>query len=101
MPALNLSTLIPLAVVALVVYLLQRSGMQLWHAFVCLVLGVVLAGSVFGPRHLQRPVAAQRRPSPLKGTELMITQPRRRALTAPAHGSSDGTAAGNSPSRPR
>lgn len=46
---LNLPTLLPLAVVALVVYLLQRNGMQLWHAFVCLVLGVILAGSVLGP----------------------------------------------------
>ena len=49
MPALNLPNLIPLAVVALGVYLLQRNGMQLWHAFVCLLLGVVLAGSVLGP----------------------------------------------------
>ena len=39
MPALNLSSLIPLAVVALVVYLLHRSGMQLWHAIVCLSWG--------------------------------------------------------------
>ena len=45
MPALNLSTLIPLAVIALVVYLLHRSGMQLWHALVCLLPGVVLAGT--------------------------------------------------------
>ena len=50
MPALNLSSLIPLAVVALVVYLLQRNGMQLWHAFVCLLPGVILAGSVLGPQ---------------------------------------------------
>ena len=50
MPALNVSTLTPLAVVVLGVYLLQRSGMQLWHAFACLVLGVILAGSVFGPQ---------------------------------------------------
>ncbi len=50
MPALNLSSLIPLAVIALVVYLLHRhQGMQLWHAIVCLLAGVVLAGSVFGP----------------------------------------------------
>ena len=49
MPALNLSTLLPLAVIALGVYLLQRSGMQLWHAIVCLILGVVLAGTVLGP----------------------------------------------------
>jgi hypothetical protein len=47
--ALNLSTLIPLAVIALVVWLLQRNGMQLWHAIVCLILGVVLAGTVLGP----------------------------------------------------
>ena len=49
MPALNLSTLIPLAVIALVIYLLQRSGMQLWHALVCLVLGVILSGTILGP----------------------------------------------------
>ena len=50
MPALNLSSLIPLAVIGLVVYLLHRhQGMQLWHAIVCLLAGVVLAGSVFGP----------------------------------------------------
>lgn len=49
LPALNLPTLLPLAVVALVVWLLQRNGMQLWHAIVCLVLGVILAGTVFGP----------------------------------------------------
>ncbi len=49
MTALNLPNLIPLAVVAIGVYLLQRNGMQLWHAFVCLLLGVVLAGSVLGP----------------------------------------------------
>lgn len=47
---MNLSSLIPLAVIALGVYLLHRhSGMRLWHALVCLVLGVVLAGSVVGP----------------------------------------------------
>jgi uncharacterized membrane protein YfcA len=50
MPALSLSSLIPLAVVALVVYLLHRhQGMQLWHAIVCLIAGAVLAGSVIGP----------------------------------------------------
>ena len=50
MPALTLSSLIPLAVVAIVVYLLHRyQGMQLWHAIVCLLAGVVLASSVFGP----------------------------------------------------
>jgi hypothetical protein len=49
-PGLNLSSLIPVAVVALVVYLLHRhQGIQLWHASVCLLAGVVLAGSVFGP----------------------------------------------------
>ena len=50
MPALTFSSLIPIGVIALVVYLLHRhSGMQLWHAIVCLLAGVVLAGSVFGP----------------------------------------------------
>ena len=50
MSTLNLSTLLPLAVVALVVYLLHRhQGMRLWHAIVCLLAGVILAGSVVGP----------------------------------------------------
>jgi uncharacterized membrane protein YfcA len=50
MPALTLSSLIPVAVVALVVYLLHRhQGMRLWHAVVCLLAGAVLAGSVVGP----------------------------------------------------
>ena len=49
LPALNLSTLIPLAVIALVVYLMSRNGLQLWHAIACLILGVILAGTVLGP----------------------------------------------------
>jgi len=51
LPALNLSTLLPLAVVAGGVNLLHRhQGMQLWHAIVCLVLGVILAGTFIGPQ---------------------------------------------------
>ena len=46
---MTLSSLIPVAAVSLVVYLLHRSGMQLWHAIVCLLAGVVLAGTAFGP----------------------------------------------------
>ena len=46
---MTLSSLIPVAVVGAVVYLLHRSGMQLWHAIVCLLAGVILAGSVVGP----------------------------------------------------
>ena len=46
---MNLSSLIPLAVIAFVVWLLQRNGLQLWHAIVCLVLGVALAGTILGP----------------------------------------------------
>ena len=49
MAALNLTSMIPLGIIALVVYLLHRSGMQLWHALVCLVLGVALAGTILGP----------------------------------------------------
>ena len=50
MPALTFSSLIPVAVAALAVYLLHRyQGMQLWHAIVCLLAGTVLAGSVVGP----------------------------------------------------
>ena len=70
MPALNLSTLIPLAVVALVVYLLHRhQGMQLWHAHRVPPPGGRPRGHGLRPGHLQRPVAAQRRASPLKGKE--------------------------------
>ena len=51
LPALNLSTLLPLAVVAGGVYLLHRhQGMNLGHAIACLVLGVVLAGTSVGPQ---------------------------------------------------
>ena len=50
MSNLNLSTLLPLAVIAGGVYLLHRNGMQLWHAFACLVLGVILADTAFGPQ---------------------------------------------------
>ena len=47
---MTLSSLIPLAVIAIVVYLLHRhSGMQLWHAIVCLLAGVVLSGTILGP----------------------------------------------------
>jgi hypothetical protein len=50
MPAVSLSSLIPLGIVALVVYLLHRhQGMQLWHAIVCLLAEAVLAGTVLGP----------------------------------------------------
>jgi hypothetical protein len=50
MPALTFSSLIPVAVVAIAVYLLHRyQGMQLWHALVCLLAGAALASSVFGP----------------------------------------------------
>ena len=49
LPALTFSSLIPLAVIALVVYLMSRNGLQLWHAIVCLILGVILAGTVLGP----------------------------------------------------
>ena len=47
---MTLSSLIPVAFVGAVVYLLHRSGMQLWHAIVCLLAGVVLAGTAFGPQ---------------------------------------------------
>ncbi len=46
---LNASFLIPLAVVAFVVYLMHRSGLQIWQAVVCIVLGVIVASSVVGP----------------------------------------------------
>ena len=48
-PALNMSSLIPLAVIAFVVYLMSRNGLQIWQAIVCLILGVILAGTVIGP----------------------------------------------------
>jgi drug/metabolite transporter (DMT)-like permease len=46
----TLSSLIPVAVVAVVMYLLHRSGMKAWHGAVCVLAGVVLAGSVIGPQ---------------------------------------------------
>jgi hypothetical protein len=46
---LNLSSLIPLAVVALVVYLMHRRGLEIWQAVVCIVLGVIIAGTILGP----------------------------------------------------
>ena len=36
-PALNMSSLIPLAVIAFVVYLMSRNGLQIWQAIVCLI----------------------------------------------------------------
>ena len=49
LPALNASALIPLAVIALVVWLMHRRGLEIWQALVCIVLGVIVAGTVLGP----------------------------------------------------
>jgi hypothetical protein len=49
LPALNASALIPLAVIALVVWLMHRRGLEIWQAIVCIVLGVIVAGTVLGP----------------------------------------------------
>jgi drug/metabolite transporter (DMT)-like permease len=47
----TLASLIPVAVVAVAVYLLHRyAGLKIWHAVVCVLAGVVLAGSVIGPQ---------------------------------------------------
>ena len=46
---LNASALIPLAVVAFVVWLMHRRGLEIWQAIVCIVLGVIVAGTVLGP----------------------------------------------------
>ena len=49
LPALNVSALIPLAVVAFAVWLMHRNGLQIWQAIACIVLGVIVAGTVLGP----------------------------------------------------
>ena len=49
LPALNAQALIPLAVVVFVVWLMHRNGLQIWQAIVCIVLGVIVAGTVLGP----------------------------------------------------
>ena len=48
LPSLNLSTLIPVAVVVGGVYLMHRRGLEIWQAIVCIVLGVIVAGTVLG-----------------------------------------------------
>ena len=49
LPGLNAAGLIPLAVVALVVWLMHRRGLEIWQALVCIVLGVIVAGTTLGP----------------------------------------------------
>jgi mannose/fructose/N-acetylgalactosamine-specific phosphotransferase system component IID len=49
LPGLNAAGLIPLAVVAFIVWLMHRRGLQIWQAIVCIVLGVIVAGTAFGP----------------------------------------------------
>ena len=49
LPGLNAAGLIPLAVVAFVVWLMHRRGLEIWQAIVCIVLGVILAGTILGP----------------------------------------------------
>lgn len=49
LPGLNAAGLIPLAVVALVVWLMHRRGLEIWQAIVCIVLGVIVAGTTLGP----------------------------------------------------
>ena len=46
---LNGAALIPLAGVALVVWLMHRRGLEIWQALVCIVLGVIVAGTALGP----------------------------------------------------
>ena len=49
LPGLNAAGLIPLAVVAFIVWLMHRRGLEIWQAIVCLVLGVIVAGTTLGP----------------------------------------------------
>ena len=49
LPGLNAAGLIPLAVVAFVVWLMHRRGLEIWQALVCIVLGVIVAGTTLGP----------------------------------------------------
>lgn len=47
---MTVSTLLPVAVIALVLWgLVQWAGAQLWHLLVAVLLGVILAGTVLGP----------------------------------------------------
>ena len=47
---MNLNTLLPVAVIALVLYGLHRwRGAELWTLLVAMVLGVALSGTVLGP----------------------------------------------------
>jgi hypothetical protein len=48
---IDVREVIPLAVAALVLYLLvRRGGMRAWHAAACVLAGVLIAGSVIGPQ---------------------------------------------------
>jgi len=49
LPGLNAAGLIPLAVVAFIVWLMHRRGLEIWQAIVCIVLGVIVAGTTLGP----------------------------------------------------
>ena len=49
LPGLNAAGLIPLAVVAFIVWLMPRRGLEIWQAIVCIVLGVIVAGTSLGP----------------------------------------------------
>jgi hypothetical protein len=49
LPGLTAAGLIPLAVVAFIVWLMHRRGLEIWQAIVCLVLGVIVAGTTLGP----------------------------------------------------
>jgi len=49
LPGLNASALIPIAVVAFVVWLMHRRGLEYWQATVCIILGVIVSGTVLGP----------------------------------------------------
>jgi hypothetical protein len=49
LPGLTAAGLIPLAVVAFIVWLMHRRGLEIWQAIVCIVLGVIVAGTTLGP----------------------------------------------------
>jgi len=45
----NVQALVPLAVAGVALYLLHRRGLKTWHAVICVLAGVIIAGSVIGP----------------------------------------------------
>ena len=46
---MDLNTLLPIAVIGLILWGLSRRGAEMWHLLVAVIAGVVLSGTVLGP----------------------------------------------------